>query len=149
MTKLYKKYREPDSKLVVDTFLEDREKLCARFRDRAEDVHCGRNREVFLMRGYVVKIPLNHCGIADNDWEGSVSNCEDYPQSDWQVQYARTRMVYVNDIPVVFMERVEYVTGKEIVQRLGHEPNWTGCVDGGQVGFNRSGRLVAFDYGIR
>lgn len=129
--------------------MDAREEICKRFRDRALEVHCGRNREVFVFRGYVVKVPLNLNGIADNDWEGSVSNSEEYPQSDWQVQYARTRMVYVKDIPVVFMEKLEDVTSKEIVRRLGREPNWTGCVDGGQVGFNKHGRLLAYDYGIR
>lgn len=120
--------------------------LRERFSSRAEAIYCGRNREVFVMHSYVVKIPRNYDGIADNHWEGSVSNSVEYPQSDWQVQYARTRIAVVHDIPVVFMERLEEGS---IVERLGREPNWVGCVDGGQVGFNKQGRLLAYDYGIR
>lgn len=99
--------------------------------------------------GYVVKIPRNWDGVADNDWEGSVSNCEEYPQSDYQVQYARTRMIYFMDIPVVFMEHVLDSSSEEIRNKLGREPDWVWSVDGGQVGFNKQGRLVAYDYGIR
>lgn len=123
--------------------------ICRRFRLRAQEVHSGRNREVFLFRGYVVKVPRNWDGVADNDWEGSVSNATCYPQSDWQVQYARTRLVYRQDVPILFMERVLPVSRDEIVGLLGREPAWVGRVDGGQVGFNKQGRLLAYDYGIR
>lgn len=147
-----KKFKKPQPVVQPPeeyTFDADREKICARFRSRAEAVYCGRNREVFVMRGYVVKVPLNGDGVADNDWEGSVSNCEEYPQNDYQVQYARTRMVIVDDIPIVFMERLEDVSSEEIIRRLGREPKWCWAVDGGQVGFNKQGRLLAYDYGIR
>lgn len=125
------------------------EKLDARYAPRAIEILEGRNRRVYVMRNYVVKVPRNGDGIADNDWEGSVSNCEQYPQSDYQVQYARTRMFVVSDVPIVLMERVTEATSKEIVLRLRREPQWTWSVDGGQVGFNKRGRLVAYDYGCR
>lgn len=124
-------------------------KLEARYAPRALEILEGRNRRVYVMRTYVVKVPRNGDGIGDNDWEGSVSNYEQYPQGDYQVQYARTRLMYVDDIPVVLMERVDDISSKEIVQRLGREPRWVWSVDGGQVGFNKRGRLVAYDYGIR
>lgn len=125
------------------------DRLEARYAPRAIEILEGRNRRVYVMRNYVVKVPRNGCGVADNDWEGSVSNSAQYPQSDYQVQFARTRMFVIDDVPVVLMERVEEATSKQIVKRLHHEPQWTWQVDGGQVGFNKRGRLVAFDYGIR
>jgi len=41
------------------------------------------------------------------------------------------------------------MTGEAIVARFGVEPDWVMSVDGGQVGVNRYGRLVAYDYGVK
>lgn len=120
--------------------------LFSRFAHRSKDVHVGRNRTVFDMGTYVVKIPRALDGFTDNEWEGSVSNGNDDPE---EVRYARTRLAYVDEIPVVFMEKVEYASTAQIVSKLGHEPDWVNSVDCGQVGFTRDGRLVAFDYGPR
>ena len=119
--------------------------LHERFAARCREVWMGRNRNAFDMGRYVVKVPKNLNGFADNDWEGSVSNANDDPE---EVRYARTRLAYVEDVPIVFMEKVVPVTSPEIIARLGFEPDWTNSVDCGQVGFARDGRLVAFDYGV-
>ena len=124
-------------------------RLYERYMRRCRDYVIGRNRIVFMFATYVVKLPWTFDGIADNDWEGSVSNDPDEPYSDWQVQYARTRIHYEGEIPVVFMERVRPLLGKDIVARFGYEPEWVSSVDCGQVGLNRAGRLVAYDYGCR
>jgi hypothetical protein len=121
----------------------------SRYGGKALSIEQGRNRRVYVMKAYVVKVPVNQDGIADNHWEGSVSNSSQYPQSDWQVQFARTRLVFQNGIPIVYMERVEEATSGAIHNRLGRVPNWIGCVDCGQVGFTKRGALVAYDYGIR
>ena len=98
------------------------------------------------MGKYVVKVPRNRDGIRDNDWEGSISNGPNSnPLQD--IQYARTRMHYWNEIPIVFMEYVEYANDAKVLSILGESPNWTWSVDGGQVGMNRRNQLVAFDYG--
>lgn len=120
--------------------------LHERFASRCREVFMGRNRNTFDMGRYVVKVPKNLCGFADNDWEGSVSNANNDPSV---VRYARTRLAYVDEVLIVFMEKVEPATSAEIVARLGFEPDWTNDVDGGQVGFTRDGRLVAYDYGLR
>lgn len=120
--------------------------LHARYASRAKRVFSGRNRNCFDMGSYVVKIPKNLDGFCDNDWEGSVSNGNDDPNV---VRYARTRMHYVDEIPVVFMEWVEHATGKKITEQIGYEPDWVMSVDCGQVGFTKDGRLVAYDYGCR
>lgn len=121
--------------------------ICKRYLPRALDILTGRHRNVFIFKNYVIKIPRNINGLADNDWEGSISNAEDGDPED--VQFARTRMVYYKGIPIVFMERADWATRDEIAARLGYEPDWTGSVDCGQVGFNKQGKLVAFDYGLR
>jgi hypothetical protein len=97
----------------------------------------------------VVKLPRNFDGCTDNDWEGSVSNAPESRNDPLHVQYPKTKLVYVDDIPVVFMERIESLTSRAIEERFGHEPAWVFSVDGGQVGVNRHGRLVAYDYGLR
>lgn len=125
------------------------ENLHIRYMKRALHVFAGRTRNVFLMSGgYVVKLPKNFDGITDNDWEGSVENSEDSIGVFEEYQYPHHRMVYSKGIPVVFMEEVEPLTSKEIVQRFGKEPEWVMSVDCGQVGVNKRGRLVAYDYGL-
>jgi hypothetical protein len=109
------------------------------FDKKPERVETGRNRTTFIFRTYVVKLPRNHGGLGDNDWEGSISNAEDSDPND--VQYARTRLVYVGEIPIIFMERVTHAYGERL-------PEWAMSVDCGQVGYTRSGRLVAYDYGL-
>lgn len=122
------------------------EALHRRYASRSRQVFCGRNRNVFDMGRYVVKVPKNLDGFADNDWEGSVSNANDNPE---EVRFARTRMVDFEEVPLVFMEYVEPASTETIVARLGQEPDWVRSVDCGQVGFARDGRLLAYDYGVR
>lgn len=125
--------------------------LHQRYAKEAKTIWQGRNRTVFDKGRYVVKVPRNFNGIADNDWEGSVSNGETLGDPN-HVQYARTRMFYWHDIPVVLMEKVEHANQEQTKEYLGTpkgKSDWTWSVDCGQVGFNRQGRLVAYDYGIR
>lgn len=126
-------------------------KLITRFAARTNEFDYGRNRITFMFDKYVVKVPRNWDGVADNDWEGSISNGANYGDPQ-HVQYARTRLAYWDDLPIVFMERVALASVKEVEEHLGTAPgesDWTWSVDGGQVGFNRNGRLVAYDYGCR
>lgn len=121
--------------------------LYERFLPRCRDYLIGRNRIAFMFNTYVVKLPWSDDGFGDNDWEGSVSNDPTSPDNEWNIQYARTRLHYEGEIPVLFMERVQPLTTKGIVDRFGAEPEWVMSVDCGQVGINRQGRLVAYDYG--
>ncbi|QDJ96217.1 hypothetical protein Xoosp13_30 [Xanthomonas phage Xoo-sp13] len=113
---------------------------------RASGVTNGRNRVVLLMGPYVIKFPISWDGHADNDWEGSISNAkEDEPDyNPDNVQYARTRLAYFEKTPILFMEQVK--STDEPYEVL---PDWVGYVDCAQVGYNRKGKLVAYDYGIR
>jgi hypothetical protein len=116
--------------------------LIARYIPKAIRVEEGRNRIVFIFKNYVVKLPKSHFGIGDNDWEGSISSGNNLEDE----QYARTRLVYYNDVPIVFMERVEEVSPERYFELLQNFP-WVGSIDCGQVGYNNRGKLVAFDYG--
>lgn len=129
-------------------FYEDQYKellaLHKRFKSRAHAILSGRNRNVFIMNGYVVKLPRNVNGAIDNEWEGSISNSNDNQEC---VRYARTRLALFKDIPIIFMEYVEFASSKKMKEILGKVPDWTMSVDCGQVGFNKHGKLLAFDYG--
>jgi hypothetical protein len=127
---------------------EAREAL-SRYLSRSKEIWCGRNRVVFDMGTYVVKLPRHALGFGDNDWEGSISNGSDSTSED--VQYARTRLYYYKGIhgikiPLLFMERVDSDIWKD--KHYKDFPDWVGSVDGGQVGYNKQGKLVAFDYGV-
>lgn len=126
--------------------------LYKRYTKKAKNIYYGRNRIVFDMGRYVVKLPSAHGGFGDNDWEGSIGNGpEQLAEPLKYVQYARTRLMYVNDIPVCLMEKVEHATVEQTnahLNTLGGESDWTWSVDGGQVGFNSRGKLVAYDYGM-
>jgi hypothetical protein len=123
--------------------------LLKRYFRKTRKVHWGRNRITFEFPSFVVKLPITLNGITDNDWEGSISNNPNAEPCDWQVQYARTRLYYKGDIPIILMEKVKHATRAALIKRFGKEPKWVACVDCGQVGFNKQGRLVAYDYGIR
>ena len=57
----------------------------------------------------------------------------------------------IRPVPVVFMEKVTYADAYEIEDMIGCVPEWVYDIDqngyGYQVGFNREGILVAYDYG--
>lgn len=91
----------------------------------------GRNRRVYKHKGYVVKIPINEYGLADNEFEAQT-----FKKWHKEFPYARCRMVGV----CLVMEYVEHTFEKKL-------PEWTMSVDCGQVGYNRDGKLLAYDYG--
>lgn len=120
--------------------------LHKRWLKKANRIEYGRNRIVYIFTTYVIKLPTCLDGFSDNDWEGSISNANDDPE---EIRYARTRLIYKNEIPILYMEYVVYACEKTITKRLGYYPYWVNSVDCGQVGFNKKGKLVAFDYGCR
>lgn len=118
--------------------------LYEKYSKRAIAVHGGRNRNTFILSDrLVVKLPKTLSGFSDNDWEGSVSNSPISFNNPNYVQYPRTRLAYWNKIPIVFMERITLNFDCSTTSLP-----WVASVDCGQVGFNRRGRLVAYDYGL-
>lgn len=82
---------------------------------------------------YVLKIPRNECGIADNLHESCVSGI---------YHNARCRTINLFGTTCLVME---------YLKPAGYEddlPDWTGFVDCCQVGYNRNGKLLAYDFGI-
>jgi len=91
-------------------------------------------RRVFLSPSgkYVLKVPLNERGEDENWWEHYRYNV-----LGWKDLYAKCRLVG----KCLVMEFVKVATD------LKNLPDWTRDIDCAQVGWNRKGKLVAYDYG--
>ena len=97
----------------------------------------GHNRIVFLKDDdTVIKCPLNEDGLNDN-----ISESRRYRQfGDADVvKYAQCKMFFLNDINCLEMERVYPITNEET-------PEWADFVDCGQIGKNKDGKILAYDY---
>lgn len=99
----------------------------------------GRNRRVYLLPSgkNVIKVPLNDDGISDNCVEDSRFRKH---RAKWY-PLARCRLLDYTKYYLI----MEYVKPAKKPYDCGEA--WVYSVDCGQVGFNRAGRLVAFDYG--
>ncbi|MDK9789931.1 hypothetical protein [Vibrio sp. D431a] len=100
---------------------------------------CGRGRAVYIGKHVVFKAPRNFGGIRANDWEGSVEASEGE-------RLGKTK--YINfDLTVIAMEKIKHASVDEIIDKLGFLPDFVASIDSGQVGWNKRGDLVAYDYG--
>nr|DAF93523.1 MAG TPA: hypothetical protein [Myoviridae sp. ctshb19] len=97
----------------------------------------GRNRIVFSTGRFVLKFPRSLNGEADNNHEGCVQG----PTK------ARSRCIEFMGFACVMQERLQRIY--QDVKRPKELPKWTDSVDCMQVGYDRQGRLKAYDYGIR
>lgn len=133
----------------ISQYLNDPELYSLHFRFDQKAVQCfqGRNRNVFELDHCVVKLPKNQDGYTDNDWEGSVSNSPQTYNSIRHIQYPRKRLIYVSNIPVLFMEKITPIDWA--IEKQADYPGWLAQVDCAQVGYTKEGRLVAYDYGPR
>jgi len=101
-------------------------------------IDAGRNRLVFSTgRGFVLKFPRSLNGEADNNYEGRHRG----PTK------ARSRRVEFMGFCCVMQERLQRL--HHDVKRPRNLPVWVDSVDCAQVGYDRQGRLKAYDYGIR
>lgn len=99
----------------------------------------GRNRCVFRDGDNVVKVPLNEYGVTDNEHEACYG--ESYLKG--YLKYARCHRVdEPSGLPIVIMEYVKPASYKKSM------PDWVSYVDCQQVGYNKDGELVAYDYGL-
>ena len=96
----------------------------------------GRHRAVFSNGRNVFKYPINDYGFHDNAWEyRKYSN-----RTDKSFPMARCRIIDIKEIPILVMEFVEQVPyGKDM-------PSWADFIDSQQVGWNKKGDIVAYDY---
>lgn len=120
--------------------------LHKRYIERYGIPKCGRNRATYIANNYVIKLPISQNGFVDNEWEGSLI-------AKKGKSAARTRLIYNRvkgfEIPILLMEKVVELTWKEI-ESIGNSAIQiayaTDCL---QVGLNKSGDVVAYDYGLR
>ena len=100
----------------------------------------GRNRAVYLLPSgkNVIKIPMNGDGIHDNlaeEYRYRVQRTSWYP-------LARCRL-----LPGSHNLIMEYVKFPDSYCGLRESNSWIDSVDCCQIGYNRVGKLVAYDYG--
>lgn len=121
----------------MDTIQKLINKTIKELRSKYEVIGEGHNRIVFLKDDdWVIKCPLNEDGLNDN-----ISEARRYRQfGDTDlVKYAECKMFFLNDINCLEMERVYPISKSE-------RPDWADYVDGGQVGKNKDGKILAYDY---
>lgn len=92
----------------------------------------GRHRAAFVLKNHVLKFPLCEFGELDNHWEAT----------RWDENVARGREITYHGFVCNVQEKVTPVTSD--FQSL---PNWTRHIDCQQVGYTKSGKLKAYDYG--
>ena len=135
-------------KIVVNkvVFLED---IRINFGPRAAELHeqlwtkygepqCGNSRATYISKNYVFKLPITDDGICQNEDE-SVLLSDDY----WK--FAKTKLIDP-DSRLICMERVEHASLSKIKETIGSIPEFVFGIDCSQVGFNRRGQLVAYDF---
>lgn len=118
--------------------------IIKQLREKYTFLGLGRERIVFRLKSgnYVLKFPLGCSGERANDWEGSViTNKNKVGLRKDIVITPKTRWVNYKGFVCVIMEYVN-----EEIEREEY-PDWSGSVDDGQVGKNRDGKIVAFDFG--
>lgn len=122
------------------------QKICVKLNNKYELLNSGRNRVVFRLKSgnYVLKFPLNEDGVSDNDWEASICSNKNEEDID-EVQWPKTRYIEIEGFICCVMEYIEPITYFEDKVL----PDWIHSVDGGQVGYNKKGVLLAYDYGLR
>lgn len=113
------------------------------YRKKYGEPEVGRTRAVFDRGdGFVVKVPINGEGFAANHREVLTSEVEDpyTPVAD-----CRHDTVYDASpagVSVLVMEKLSF---EGVPRGYANLPDWVMSVDGGQVGYNKKGELVAFD----
>jgi len=94
----------------------------------------GRHRTVLRWRNWVLKIPHHEMGFYDNWKEARTFRECHYPEGN--EQYARCRLLKNGWL---LMEYVEHMPWQSA-------PHWADCIDCRQVGYNRRGAVVAYDF---
>lgn len=112
-----------------------------RFGKKFQYLGDGRHRVVYRHKDWVIKVPHNESGVQANLNEYNLfkRNKIDVNQRGVEITYARCRLLknmflvmeYVEDTPRTRQSR----------------PNWSDFIDCRQVGLNRRGEYVAYDFG--
>jgi len=94
---------------------------------------CGNSRATFISRHCVIKFPLNFKGLLDNSIESKV------PTDDY-AQYAKGRKINLGDFNCLVQEKLS------MPKSFLDLPTWIMSIDCCQVGYDRKGRLKAYDF---
>jgi hypothetical protein len=106
----------------------------------------GRHRQVYLTAShkYVIKFPYNDDGEQAN-WEEAYEYANRIGRSYFPL--AKCRAFRYDGITCLIMEAVQEPSwGNDDFEPSKDLPDWTRSVDLRQVGWNRRGELVAYDY---
>lgn len=106
-----------------------------------EFVGAGRNRATFKLKSgnYVLKVPLNYHGGSDNNFEFKQSkNNTLFPD----IVLPKTKLVEVDGFGCLIMENINIIDLAE----SDNLPEWTTFIDCCQVGYNKKGILMPYDY---
>lgn len=104
----------------------------------------GRNRAVYRHGNYVVKVPLNVYGVGDNYHEYHVFR---HPERYDYCSYARCRLMG----QLLIMQYARFVgplSDETGYIPYANAPKWADTIDCNQIGYNRFGQIVAYDYGL-
>jgi hypothetical protein len=97
----------------------------------------GRTRAVFDSQdGNVIKVPFTDEGEMANGYEHKAGK-EENPY----IPVAANRFDKIDGVDILIMEKVKeyrFASYNDV-------PDWVGSVDSGQVGYDRNGKLVAYD----
>ena len=121
-------YRRPEQ------YMELYERLRRKY---GEPIGEGRHRTTFASNCVVIKIPRNNSALIATQSEYRRYKRKDPSESD---RLARCRMVTMNDLPVIIMEKLDTSTDYR------DKPDWSWQYDTGQVGKDRKGNFKAYDY---
>lgn len=114
-------------------------------------LNSGSTRRVYhLNKNWVIKLPLNGDGILGNLVE--YISYKKYP-----VRRAKCKLKFIKGMPCLLMEKVDDIlptsyhnlsmTTNQYSKFLKSLPAWVSNLhDGPQVGFNKDGKLVCYDY---
>ena len=95
----------------------------------------GRSRAVWGNDRYVFKVPLNANGVRDNLREAELYR----DRANQPHPLARCKLIYIRNVPILVMEHVTEMPFRD-------KPHWASKFDKFQVGRNRAGDVVAYDY---
>lgn len=103
-----------------------------------EPIGSGLSRIVFDTGKYVIKVPRDESCFNANyneEFRGRRKLKNEI--------YTVCRIWHIDKVPILWMEKVE------ILEKIDYDnlPDWIAFIDCGQVGYNKYGELVAYDYG--
>lgn len=103
----------------------------------------GRHRSAYRRRNYVVKVPLNMDGLADN-WRERRYWLQHH--RDGYITYARCRLIYNCFLVMEYARFPGLLSNQDGYIPMDVMPGWAYAVDCFQVGYNIHGKMVAYDY---